>query len=88
MPFDLEHTRSKTKNEYLCKVVGNSNHTVQTYSPIPPADPKQKFRNQVKERTSKDFVSLKNHTRSHAAGLSDEWRSSNRKGEEATCAGT
>jgi len=88
MPFDLEHTRSKSKNEYLCEVVGNSNHTIQTYSPIPPADPKQIFGNQAKERTSKDVFSLKSHTRSHAAGLSDEWRNSNRKREEATCEGT
>jgi hypothetical protein len=87
MPFDLEYTRSKTKNEYLCEVVGNSNHTIHTYSPIPPADPKQRFRNQVKERILKDVFSLKNHTRSHAAGLSDEWRTSSRRGQEATCAG-
>jgi hypothetical protein len=72
MPFDSEHTRSKTKNKYLFKVLGNSNHTIQTYSPLPPADPKQKFRNLVKDRSSKDVFSLKNHTWSHAAGLSDE----------------
>jgi hypothetical protein len=60
--------KKQNKNDYLCKVVSNSNHTIQTYSPIPPADPKQKFRNQVKEGTSKDVFSLKNHTRSHAAG--------------------
>jgi hypothetical protein len=88
MTCAFEHTRSKTENEYLCEVVDNLNHTIQTYSPIPPADPKHKFRNQVKERTSKDVFSLKNHTRSHAAGLSDEWRRSNRKWGEATCAGT
>jgi hypothetical protein len=72
LPFDSEHTRSKTKIKYLFKVLGNSNHTIQTYSPIPPADPKQKFRNQVKDRCSKDVFGLKNHIRSHAAGLSDE----------------
>jgi hypothetical protein len=87
MPFDLEHTRSKTKNEYLCEVVGNSNHTIHTYSPIPPADPKQRFRNQVKERILKDVFSLKNHTRSHAAGLSDKWSTICTRGEEAICAG-